>query len=154
ATLAAPIGAPIYDLTIEQAIETGFMRNPDLISLRQAEGVSVGAYGVAATYPFNPYVQVQATPIPHQVIGDGKGQGTVYNYVLLIQQIQLAHQQQFREEAASAALNQVRWNIHQAELVTLAQTTRLYFAALYQRGIRDLLQANAALNQQLLTITQ
>jgi outer membrane protein TolC len=149
-----PVPFSVGELSLERAIETGFNQNPDLVAFRQAEGVSIGAYGVAATYPFNPYVQVQATPIQHKVEGNGKAQGTVYNYVLLIQQIQLAHQQQFREDVASAQLNQVRWNIHQVELTTLAQTTRLYFTALYQRGIRDLTRVNADLNQQLLAISE
>ena len=39
-------------------------QNPDLIAARQAEGVSQGALGVAETYPFNPWVQVQLTPSP------------------------------------------------------------------------------------------
>ena len=53
-----------------------------------------------------------------------------------------------------AALNTVRWNILQAELLNVAQTERLYFTALYQRGIRDLARASATLNDQLLTISE
>lgn len=149
----API-APIapLSLNLDRAIETGFNQNPDLVLLRQTEGVSIGQLGVAQTYPFNPWIQVRATPIQHQT--DPSAGKTVYNYVLAQQQIQLAHQQQFREEVAGHALNQVRWNIHQAELMTLAQTERLFFTALYQRGIRDLLRTNAELNEQLLAISE
>ncbi|MBI3864721.1 MAG: TolC family protein [Planctomycetia bacterium] len=153
ATTAVPSnpGPDPSSLSLDGAIETGLVQNPDLVSLRQAEGVSAAAFGVAATYPFNPYVQVQTTPYQQTPAG---GDGVTYHYVLLIQQVQLAHQQQFREDVAAAQLNQVRWNICQAELLNTAQTARLYFAALYQRGIRDLTRSNAALNVELLRISE
>ena len=82
------------------------------------------------------------------------GTGSTYNYVVLQQNVQLAHQQRFREDIAASQLNQVRWNICQAELLNTAQTARLYFTALYQRGIRDLIQSNADLNEELLRISE
>jgi cobalt-zinc-cadmium efflux system outer membrane protein len=139
-------------LSLFTAIETSLAQNPDLVALRRNEGVGIGVLGVAQTYPFNPYVQVQATPL--QSNPGGAGPGTVYHYVLLFQQVQLAHQQRYREESAMAALTSVRWNIHQAELLNLAQTERLFFTALYQRGIRDLAVANAHLNEELERVSQ
>jgi cobalt-zinc-cadmium efflux system outer membrane protein len=139
------------ELSLFDAIETALLQNPDLTILRQAEGVSVGALGVARTYPFNPFVQLQATPLQEM---PGGGSGTVYHYVLVMQTIQLAHQQRYRAEAGLAALRSVRWNILQAELNNVAQTERLYFAALYQRSLLNLAQANAELNRQLLGISQ
>ena len=139
-------------LTLTQAIETGLSQTPDLITQRQTERVSEAALGVAETYPFNPWVQVQATPYQNSPAGGGGG--TTAHYVLLMQQIQLAHQQQHREEGASAALNSTRWNILNAQLQNVVQTERLYFTALYQKGIRDLTQANADNNEQLLTILE
>ena len=138
-------------LSLDDAIETGLVQNPDLIALRQNEGVSAAVFGVAQTYPFNPWVQVQVTPYQRNTEG---GTGSTGHYVLMMQLIQLAHQQQFREDIACSQLNQVRWNIHQAELLNTAQTARFYFLALYQRGIRDLLRSNAELNQQLLRISE
>lgn len=139
-------------LSLDQAIETGLAQNPDLVALRQTEGVSAAALGVAETYPFNPFVQVQATPIQH--LNPGLSAATTFHYVLLMQTIQLAHQQSFREEGACAALNSVRWNVHQAELVNLAQTERLYFTAVYQRGIRNLTKLNADSNKQMLRVLE
>ena len=138
-------------LTLDDAIETGLDQNPDMVALRQTEDVSEAALGVAQTYPFNPWVQIRTTP--YQRTTDG-GSGSTFHYVLLQQNLQLAHQQQFREDAASSQLNQVRWNIHNFELLNSAQTTRLYFTALYQRGIRDLTRSSAELNQQLLRISE
>lgn len=138
--------------SVRAAIETALAQNPDLIALRQAEGVGSAALGVAQTYPFNPFVQVQATP--YQQAQNGNGPGTTYHYVLLMQQIQLGNQQQFREDAACATLNQIRWNVLQAELLNVAQTERLYFAAVYQQGLRDLAKVIADNNQELLTILE
>ena len=138
-------------LSLRQAIEMGLDQNPDLNVLRQNEGVGAAAFGVAATYPFNPFVQVQATPLQSQ---PGGGQGTVYHYVLLMQQIQLAHQQQFREESAGAALNTIRWNIRQAELLNVAQTERLFLTAMYLRDVHQLTRTIAASNAQLLRILE
>src|SRR5262249_9051601 len=119
--------------------------------LRQNEGVSSAALGVAQTYPFNPWVQVRATPLQQNTEG---GSGSMFHYVLLQQQLQLAHQQRFREEMAASQLNQVRWTIHNFELLNVAQTARLYFTALYQRGLLELARASADLNQELLRISE
>lgn len=135
-----------HRLSLIGAINTSLAQNPDLVVLRTTEGVSDGALGVARTYPFNPYVQLQA--LPYRKFPDGS-KGYAYNYVLLMQTLQLGHQQRFRKEGALAALQSVQWNIHQAELLNLAQTERLYFTALYQRSIRDLVQANASLNDEM-----
>lgn len=145
------VNNPPQYLDLGDAIETGLARNPDLIALRQNEGVAIGVMGVAQTYPFNPYVQVQATPLQHRPDG---GHGSTYHYVLLMQTIQLAHQQRYRDEIGFTSLNTVRWNIHQAELINLATTERLYFTALYLRGLRDLTRDNARLNTELLTVLE
>lgn len=137
----------VNELTLSSGIAMSLAQNPDLIAVRQAENVSSAALGVAQTYPFNPFVQVQATPYQDSRFG---GSGTTYHYVLLMQTLQLAHQQQFREEGACATLNSTRWNILQAELQNVAQTERLYFSVLYLRGLLDLAMASHANNQELL----
>jgi len=134
-------------LSLAGCLAQSLSQNPDLIALRQNDSVSSAALGVAQTYPFNPFVQAQVTPWQDAKVG---GPGSTYHYVLLMQQIQLAHQQQYREEGAASTLNSVRWNIHQAELRTVAQTERLYFTALYLRGILQLSTASHENNQRLL----
>ncbi len=140
-----------FGLSLQDCISTAVAQNPDLITLRQSEQVGRAAMGVANTYPFNPFVQVQATPYQHSQIGNS---GSTYHYVLLMQTIQLAHQQQFREQGASFSLNSTRWNIHQAELTTLSQTARLFFGGLYTRGLMELADASHANNIQLLEILE
>jgi cobalt-zinc-cadmium efflux system outer membrane protein len=146
-TLTADTVPLVNELSLSSGIALSLSQNPDLIAVRQAENVSSAALGVAQTYPFNPFVQIQATPYQNAPFGIT---GTTYHYVLLMQTIQLAHQQQFREEGACATLNSTRWNILQAELQNVAQTERLYFSVLYLRGLLDLAMASHANNQELL----
>ena len=138
-----------FALTLRDAVATGLVQNPDLVTMRGQEGVSVAALGVAETYPWNPFVQSQVLP------GTGNGaSGKTNYYVWVMQRFELAHQQQYREESASAALNQARWNIQQAELNNIALTTRVYFLALYQRELHDLALESAELNEKLLGVVE
>ncbi len=116
-------------LTLDSAISVSLLNNSTLIALRAGEPVARAAYGVAETYPFNPFVQVQFLPVTQNKAGDTLG--TNY-YIWLMQTLELAHQRSYREQSASSALNQVRWNIVQADLTATAMTERLYFTALYQ----------------------
>lgn len=133
-------------LSFEEAIATSLDRNPALLTLRANEPVAHAAFHVAETYPFNPTVQVQVLPYARDKSGEKLG---VNHYVWLNQTLELAHQTRHREASASAFLNQVKWNIVQAELTNVAQTHRLYFAALYQRDIFELAKQTAKLNEDL-----
>lgn len=137
----------VGSLSLHASIETALARNPDLVALRRTEQVGVAAVGVAETYPFNPFVQVQATPYQHL---SGQGSGSLYHYVLMMQRIQLARQQQYREDASYSSLNGIRWNIHQAELQVVSLTTQLYFTLLYQRGLLEIAEVSQKNNEQLL----
>ncbi|HZN33545.1 MAG TPA: TolC family protein [Pirellulaceae bacterium] len=148
-----PAEAIVPALTLLDAVEAGLAQNPELNALRYAEGVSEGAVGVAHAPLFNPYVQIQVTPGQHSQNPD-TNVGPVSHYVLLQQQLQIAHQRRHRTAAAAAALNSVRWNFVQARLVNIATTQRLYFAALYQRGLAEIARANADVNAQLLDVSQ
>ncbi|MCX7389030.1 MAG: TolC family protein [Planctomycetales bacterium] len=120
-------------ISLPDSIALALSQNPELVTLRQTERVSSATLGVAQTYPFNPFLQVQATPWQD---ARNRTPDATYHYVLLMQTIQLA------------------WNIHQAELLALAQTERLYFIALYQRGLMELAEASDRNNQQLLNILE
>lgn len=150
-TATPPSISATVKLGLNEAIETGLAQNPDLVTIRGTEGVSSAVLGVAHTYPFNP--TLQARLLPYNRFSDGTN-ASVYNYILLWQQFELCHQRSFREKNASAALTGVRWNIHQAELQNAATTQQLYFAALYQRGLRDLAELTRRLNDELLAVME
>jgi outer membrane protein TolC len=138
-------------MTLDEAIATSLASNPTLVAQRAAEPVAEAIRTVAGTYPFNPFVQVEVLPYSVDVKGNP---AAVQHYVWLMQTLELAHQQRYREASAAAGLNQVRWTIVQAELTSTAATERLYFTALYQRELRDLAQRTATLNDQLLGIVE
>lgn len=144
-------GPPTPALGLNDAIEMALTRNPDLVTARQAEGVSEAMLGVAGAHPFNPTFQSRC--LPYSQFVTGQPAAPAY-YFLLWQQFELAHQRRYRQDSASAALDAVRWNIQQAQLANVAMTEQLYFAALYQRGLRELVEMTAAVNDKLLTVME
>jgi cobalt-zinc-cadmium efflux system outer membrane protein len=136
-------------VSLQTAIATSLVRNPDLIAARGQEQVGEAAMDVAATYPWNPFVQIQLLP----ATGGTNSTHTNY-YIWLMQRFELAHQRRYREESAAAALDQIRWSIHYSELLNIAQSTRLYFTALYQRELYELANQTAQLNEELLGVTE
>jgi hypothetical protein len=139
-------------LTLEDAIAISLADNPDLVAQRSAQPAAQAAYRAARTYPFNPQIQVQVFPYTRDP--NGNTDIPVSQQYVLIQTFELGGQQRFRAEAADASWNQVRGTIWQAELLNVAQTERLFFAALYQRELRDLNQVLTALNEQLVGIME
>ena len=154
---SAESAAMELSIGLEDAVATSLVQNPDLVAIRGQEGVSSAALGVAQTYPWNPFIQSQILPSGnprHPGNGPGSGSGKGNYYIWVMQRFELAHQRRHREESAAAALNQVRWNIQQMELTNIAQTTRLYFTAVYQHDLYELAKESAALHEKLLGIVE
>ncbi|HQU45811.1 MAG TPA: TolC family protein [Pirellulales bacterium] len=158
ADTSAAANAAVAPLTLPAAIETSLEQNPDLVALRQAEGVSRAVVGVARSFPFNPFFQFQATPVEQAPAAakaaEPNSAQKIYQYYLVMQTFELAHQRKHRERAALAQLSSVRWNVFQAELQNIALTEQLFMAALYQRGLRDLARAGADLSGSLLSVME
>ncbi|MBN2296421.1 MAG: TolC family protein [Pirellulales bacterium] len=140
-----PVGA-IW-LTLEGAIETTLRENPSLVALRQDEPVSRAALCVAKSYPYDPSVQVTVQPEPRFAGGDT---GSVVNSVQIMQTVELAHQPRYRCLSGCAQLDRTRWNIVGAELRSVAETQRRFFAVLYHRKLHELRKSLADLNENLL----
>ncbi len=141
----------IGPLSLEDAIAMSLQRNPDLAAVRAGEPAAAAAYRVAQTYPWNPQFQTQV--LPYNRDRDGND-GAVAQQHVLLQTFELGGQRAFRIGAAAASWDQISDTIVHAELMNAAQTTRLYFTALYQRELRDLHQSLADLNEQLLGVLQ
>jgi cobalt-zinc-cadmium efflux system outer membrane protein len=133
-------------LTLDAAIATSLDRNETLVTLRAGEPVAQAMLDVAQHYPFNPYIKAEILPYARDPMGNLLA---VRNTVYILQSLELAHQQRYREASAAAALNQIRWNVVAAELTNLATTEKLFFTALYQRDLRDLANRAASLNEEL-----
>lgn len=154
----APAAAAV-PLTFTQALATGLARNPDLVTLRGQVRVNRAMVGVARTYIWNPFVQAEYFPtgtpfVPNTPGQPASGAGFANYYIWAMQRFELAHQTHHRTQSALAALDQVQWNIFQGELLNVAQTTRLYLTALYQKEVHDLALETAQLNERLARIVE
>jgi cobalt-zinc-cadmium efflux system outer membrane protein len=136
-------------LTLEEAIETALRANPSLVALRQEEPVSRAALRVARSYPYDPSVQVTVLP---ESRFEGGETGSVVNSVQIMQTVELADQPRYRWQAGRAQWNRTRWDIRRAELRSVAETERRFFAVLYRRKLHDLTRALADLNEKLLGV--
>jgi len=143
--------APIRSLELTDAINISLQRNPDLRAVRASEPVAHAAYHVAQTYPFNPQFQTQVLPYSRDRNGND---GALNQQHVLMQTFEMGGQRRFRVGMAAASWEQVNGVIRQAELLNAAQTTRLFFAAIYQRELRDMNQLLADLNEQLVGVIQ
>jgi len=146
------VSAPeMFQLTLDEAIAMGVARNPDLAAVRANEPVAIAAIGVANTYIYNPQFQTQVLPYSRDRNGDD---GAVSQQHVVVQTFELGGQQQHREGMAAANWRQVHHTVHQAELLNIAQTTRLFFAALYQRELLELSQSLADMNEQMIGVIE
>jgi cobalt-zinc-cadmium efflux system outer membrane protein len=144
-------------LGLADALNTALLQNPDLNTLRGQINVSRAVGGVTRVYPWNPFIQSQYFPngrpfVPSSTPGGGAGMSNYY--VWAMQRFELAHQRRYRAQIAAATVTQVQWNVQQAELLNVAQTMRLYFAALYQRELHELAIETAQLNERLLGVVE
>lgn len=116
------------------------MQNTDVVTARAAGPVALAARGVAATYPWNPSVQSDVFPYAHDRDGNLLA---VKNSVSVMQTLELARQPLHRRQAATAAWNQERSKIAQAEWTAVTAAMRSYFDALYKKGLLDLARGSA-----------
>lgn len=156
---AVPPSAGPVSLTLPKALATSLTQNPDLVALRGQPRVNQAMVGVARTYIWNPFVQAQflpqGQPFVHTNPGvPASGAGLASFYVWVMQRFELAHQRKFRTRSALAALDQAQWNVFQAELLNVARTTGLYFAALYQKELYELAAESAKLNRRIADIVE
>ena len=145
-------------LGLTNAIETSLVQNPDLLTVRGQVNVSRAVGRVTRVYPWNPFIQSQYFPNGKPFVPSTGGPATAGGlsnyYVWVMQRFEMAHQRRFRAQIAAATVTQVQWNVQNAELLNVAQTMRLYFAALYQLELRDLALATAQLNARLLGVVE
>ncbi|HEX3602095.1 MAG TPA: TolC family protein [Lacipirellulaceae bacterium] len=129
-------------LSLREAIDVALLQNPDVVTARAAVPVALAARGVAATYPWNPNVQVGVFPYARDEAGNLLA---VKNQVAVMQTLELAHQPQYRQQAAMAEWQQERSKITQAEWTAVTNAMRSYFTALYKKSLLDLARESAEL---------
>ncbi len=132
-------------LGLRDAIQLAVSNNPDVITMRAAGPVSNAGRLAAATYPWNPSVQVEVAPYAHDINGN---QLATKNLVSVSQPIELAHQRRYRIRAAEAGWNEQQALIAQSELTASVAAMRAYFDALYRFGLWKVAQDSATLQVQ------
>jgi len=129
-------------VTLDEAIDTALLQNPDAVIARGGGPVSGARRVVAATYPWNPSVQVEVDPYARDRAGDLLA---TKNHVSVMQTLELAHQRRYRRRAADAGWNREQAVIAQGELTAAVAAMRAYFDALYNKGLLDLARSRAKL---------
>jgi cobalt-zinc-cadmium efflux system outer membrane protein len=119
-------------LSLEATVRYALENNPQLAALRQQHGIAAASVVIAKTYPFNPIYQSNV------LYAKGNEPGAVTNSVPQTHQVtlevQLFHQQRYRQEAAFAALTRTDWEIATQELAFSVNAIRAFDALLYRRG--------------------
>jgi len=137
-----PLGCPDPGspaLSLEATVRYALENNPQLAALRQQHGIAAAVVVIAKTYPFNPIYQSNV------LYAKGNEPGAVTNSVpethQLTLEVQLFHQQRYRQQAAFAALTRTDWEIASQELAFSINAIRTFDTVLYRQGsstIRDI----------------
>jgi cobalt-zinc-cadmium efflux system outer membrane protein len=180
ADMGMPIGpgtdstnaAGVQSLSLQQALTGALTSNPDLVALRLGNPAqaSAEAVEVARRFPttLNPTVFIDYRPItliPRDPFGTGSSTGGTgaggnrggfyhsgqgYLLVAIRQPFELGRQTMHRHGVAQAAYRQVQWQIVQAELTVLVQTSRFFQTAAYRREKLRVAEQLADFNENLL----
>jgi len=132
---APPLGLPepvSPVLSLEATVRYALENNPQLAALRQQHGIAAASVVIAKTYPFNPVYQTNV------LYAKGNEPGAVTNSVpqthQLTLEVQLFHQQRYRQQTAFAALTRTDWDIAAQELVFSINAIRAFDGLLYRQG--------------------
>jgi outer membrane protein, heavy metal efflux system len=128
--------------SLREAIDTALIQNPDAVIAQAGGPVANAGRRVAATYPWNPTVQVQVDPYTRDTAGNRLA---TKNQASVAQTLELAHQRRYRLRAANAGWSQERALIAQSELTAAVAAMRAYFDALYRKGLLELANNSASL---------
>jgi cobalt-zinc-cadmium efflux system outer membrane protein len=119
-------------LSLEATARYALENNPQLAALRQQHGIAAANVVIAKTYPFNPIYQSNV------LYAKGNEPRAVTNSVpethQLTLEVQLFHQQRYRQQAAFAALTRTDWEIASQELAFSINAIRTFDAVLYRQG--------------------
>ncbi len=162
APLPNPISEPAaisafsgQSIGLEEALYGAITANPDLVALRQNAPATQEAVEVARRFSttLNPTIFLNPRPLSYErnINRHTYRQTQGYFNVSIRQPIELGHQTTHRFHIAQAAYNQARWNITQAELLSLVQTYRFFQTSAYRREKLRLAEELLRFNERLVT---
>jgi outer membrane protein TolC len=146
AELPPPTPAPQI-LTLEAAIHFALENNPAMAAQRQQRGIAAARVVIADTYPFNPILE-------NRIQGaEGPQSGGITNRLplehILVWEVEVCHQGQYRREGAAAALSRTDWEIAHLEQSLAVEVIRTYVTLLYRQEKVRLIDETLRYNQQL-----
>jgi cobalt-zinc-cadmium efflux system outer membrane protein len=158
AMLAAGAGAQPADppqpqvMSVQDAVRFALENNPALAAQRQQRGIAAARVVIAETYPFNPIAEnrIQGAEGPHSA---GITNRTPLEHIV-IWEVELFHQGQYRRQGAAAALSRTEWEVAYQEQTLAVQVIKAYATLLYRQEKLRLLEETLSLNQQLIKDVQ
>ncbi len=139
-----PSPMPPEQLSLEATLQYALSRNPQLTAIRQKHGVATAGVVIAKTYPFNPIYQ---GTFLHAKGAAAPVENSFFNSHEITLEVQLFHQQRFRQQQAFAALTRTDWEIATQELTFAVNAIRAYDAYLYRKGKLAVSEEFLRLNQ-------
>ncbi len=141
-----PQAAPL-PLTLKGAVNFALVNNPALAAHRQQRGIAAAKVIIADTYPFNPVLE-------NRVQGaEGPRSGGITNRVplehLLLWEVELFGQRDFRRQGAAAGLSRVDWEVAAFEQTLAIQVIRAYANVVYRHEKMQLIEETVRFNERL-----
>ena len=131
-------------LTLDASIRFTLENNPQLAALRQQHGVATSGVVIAKTYPFNPIYQ--GTYLSAKNSASPVANSFFQGHQLTLE-VQLFHQQQYRQQQAFAALTRTDWEIATQELTFAVSSVRAFDALVYRQKKLAVAEEFLKLNQ-------
>ena len=133
-------------LSLYASVQYALSNNPQLVALRQQHGIAAAVVVIAKTYPFNPIYQGNYQDARGPLGLPAENPFLQTHQVTL--EVQLLHQQRYRQQAAFAALGRTDWEIAAQELTFAVNAVRAFDAVLYRQGKLAVTEEFLRINQQ------
>jgi cobalt-zinc-cadmium efflux system outer membrane protein len=135
---AAPASVLPQPLTLVQAVSFALENNPELAAIRQQHGIAAAGVVIARTYPFNPILEnrVQGAAGPFSA---GITNQVPLEHLLLFE-VEVRGQGNYRRQQALAALSRTEWEIADQEEKLAVHVIRSFEEVLYRREKQKLIQ--------------
>jgi cobalt-zinc-cadmium efflux system outer membrane protein len=146
AVVAQTARPTVTTFTLDATVRFALENNPQLAAIRQQRGIAAAGVVIARTYPFNPVYQGSVSYDRN----DDPAQGVtnpVANTHQVTLEVQLFHQQRYRQQGALAALTRTEWEIAAQEQSFSIQAIRAFDGLLYRQG-------KLAVNEEFLRLNQ
>lgn len=144
ATGVSPAQPAAEKLSLDATVQYTLTRNPQLAAIREQHGIAAAGVVIAKTYPFNPVYQ---GTLLHARAVDGPSANPFANSHQLTLEVQLLHQQRYRQQQAFAMLTRTDWEIAAQELTFSVNAIRTFDGLLYRQGKLAVAEEFLKLNQ-------